>query len=292
MIMSGNTGSPEIASHSARKFSVYFYGLDENAKKRYLQKLDSVSKNIDDPYTISCQLLTVSSVLPNIQYPDIYNFLIETPSAYTREHLKAYKSLDAYKYFLTGLVGEVSTHSVDDSGEKIVVRAKVRHSQSMKAAPLLPWIAANKNGTVLCSHCTCMAGLGEACSHIAAILFAIETYNRLSNNDACTSQLCAWLPPTLQNVHFAPIAEIDFTSPSTKRRSMSQEVPDLEATRASTPSRPVPPPLDEELSTFYKALSKTGKPAVLSLHHEYSDVYILDYSKLSTPSGPDKIRPN
>ena len=121
----------------------------------------------------------------------------------------------------------------------------------MKAAPLLPWIAANKDGTVLCSHCTCMAGSGEACSYIAAILFAIETYNRLSNNDDCTSQLCAWLPPTLQNVHFAPIAEIDFNSPSTKRRrSMSQEVRDLEATRASTPSRPVPPTLDEELSTF------------------------------------------
>ena len=112
MIMSGNTGSPEIASHSARKFSAYFYGLDENAKKRYLQKLDSVSKNIDHPYTISCQLLAVSSILPNIKYPDIYNFLIETPSVYTREDLKAYKSLDAYKYLLAGLVGEVSTMTV------------------------------------------------------------------------------------------------------------------------------------------------------------------------------------
>lgn len=27
----------------------------------------------------------------------------------------------------------------------------------------------------MCGHCTCMAGLGEVCSHIAAVLFSIET---------------------------------------------------------------------------------------------------------------------
>ena len=48
-------------------------------------------------------------------------------------------------------------------------------------------------------------------------------------------------------------------------------------------SRSVPPPTNEELSTFHKLLSKTGKPTILSLQQEYSDAYILDYSKLSTP---------
>ena len=264
-----------------RKFSEYYYGLDEDAKKRYLMKLNSVSEETDDPYTFLSQPLTVSSTLPDIQYPDIYNYLIETPSVYTKDDLKAYKSLDAYKYLLAGSVGEVSVHYVH---EKIIIRAKVRHSQSMKAAPLLPWVTANKDGTVVCSHCTCMAGLGEACSHIAAILFAVETYSRLSKDDACTSQLCAWLPPAIQNVHFAPIAEIDFTAPSTKRkRSMSQlESPHQETTQKSR-SPVVPPPSNEELSTFYEALSKTGKPAVLSLHQKYSDAYVLDHSKLSTP---------
>ncbi len=48
-----------------------------------------------------------------------------------------------------------------------------------------------------------MAGLGEVCSHIAATLFAVDAYNRLSKDDACTSQLCAWLPPSMQNVEYA-----------------------------------------------------------------------------------------
>ena len=36
---------------------------------------------------------------PNIEYPDIYNYFITTPS-YTKQQLKAYKSLDGYKYFV------------------------------------------------------------------------------------------------------------------------------------------------------------------------------------------------
>ena len=116
--------------------------------------------------------------------------MIETSSVYTKDDLKVYKSLDAYKYLLAGWVGEVSVHCIENSNGVVVVRAKVRHFQAVKAIHLLPWVA-KKDGTVVASHCTCMAGLGESCSHIAAVLFAVETYNRLSKDDACTSQLCA-----------------------------------------------------------------------------------------------------
>lgn len=188
----------ERAKSGERTFSQYYQELDEAAKKRYIVKLNRISKKIDDPYTSSAHLMTPQSV-PDIQYLDIYKYLIDTPSAYTKDDLKAYKSLDAYKYQLAGWVGEVSVHGVEDCSDKVIMCAKVRHSQSVKAAPLLPWVAADKDGTIICSHCTCMAGLGEACSHIAAVLFAVETYNRLTKDNACTSQLCAWLPPTMQN---------------------------------------------------------------------------------------------
>ena len=63
-----------------------------------------------------------------------------------------------------------------------------------------------------------MAGLGEACSHIAALLFAAETYNRLNKDVSCTSLPCAWLPPS---VKYAPISDINFTAPPTKRKKLS-----------------------------------------------------------------------
>ena len=56
---------------------------------------------------------------------------------------------------------------VFDGGEKMILIAKVRHSQSVTATPLHPWIAAKRSGMILFSQCTCMAGLGEACSNVA-----------------------------------------------------------------------------------------------------------------------------
>ncbi len=51
--------------------------------------------------------------------------------------------------------------------EKMVLVASVRHSQSVSASPQRPWVATEKSGAIICSHC---AGLGEVYSHIAALL--------------------------------------------------------------------------------------------------------------------------
>ena len=34
----------------------------------------------------------------------------------------------------------------------------------------------DNQGIVLCGHCTCIAGLGEVCSHIGAVLFTVEAW--------------------------------------------------------------------------------------------------------------------
>ena len=61
---------------------------------------------------------------------NIYNFLIETPSLYTGESLKAYKSLDAYNYYLNGWVGNVTVFKVPGSIDAYVILGEVRHSKS------------------------------------------------------------------------------------------------------------------------------------------------------------------
>ena len=170
---------------------------------------------MDDPYTFSSGLWI--DVMPNIEYPDIYNFLINTPSPYTKEELKAYKSLEGYKYLVAGWIGDISVHSVGEDQGKMIVTANVRHSQSVTAPSLKSWVAAEKCGAIICSHCTCMAGLGGVCSHIAALLFAAEAHNRLKDTSS-TSQPCAWLSPNMQNVAYAPISDINFTAPTTKRK--------------------------------------------------------------------------
>ena len=51
---------------------------------------------------------------------------------------------------------------------------QVNHSQRLSEKPL-----AEPSGKILCAHCDCMAGLGECCSHVALILWAVEAGVRL-----------------------------------------------------------------------------------------------------------------
>ena len=88
-----------------------------------------------------------------------------------------------------------------------------------------PWTALEQSGIVACAHCTCMAGLGEVCSHIiAAVLFLMEANTKLRHqaphfHAIGFHQPCGVYP-------YAPIAEIDFTTPARKRRKMFGELPE------------------------------------------------------------------
>ena len=120
--------------------------------------------------------------------------------------------MEGYKYFVDGWVSKVLVHHIPPgSGEEkqvAIVSASVKHSQRLSSTPLKVWVAAEMLGTVLCAHCTCMAGLGEACSHIAAVLFTMEANTRIRGNVSCTSELCSWLPANSQTVQYATVSDI------------------------------------------------------------------------------------
>ena len=101
----------EGASQRPDRFSYYYLTLDKIPQARYREKLAMLG-DIEDPYfTLDTCCSSEQGIewqnWPNVLYPDIYNYFIETPSEYTKQELKAYKSLDGYKYFVDDWVSDI-----------------------------------------------------------------------------------------------------------------------------------------------------------------------------------------
>ena len=112
-------------------FSKYYDELDCQAQKRYREKMDMACLPIDPCVSknfVSIMSGSTQKLWPEIKYPDIFNYLICTNTSYTREQLKAYKSMDGYKFFVQGRVGKVEILVQD---EVVVLKANVQHSQSI-----------------------------------------------------------------------------------------------------------------------------------------------------------------
>ena len=66
------------------------------------------------------------------------------------------------------------------------------HSQYHKAT-IRPWVAAEQSGTIICAHCTCMAGLGETCSNIAICLALCCRNSHSFSKKYCLPIITMWL---------------------------------------------------------------------------------------------------
>ena len=100
------------------KFDVnYVNKLSVADKRRYLEK----TEDIGDPYAYALSTLNQED-LPPVRSPDIFNYLVLTTSFCTSDRFKAYKSMDACKYFISGFVSSVTARRIE---ERYVVVGKV-----------------------------------------------------------------------------------------------------------------------------------------------------------------------
>ena len=103
------------------QFSDYFAGLDGPAKSRYKEKVIECGF---DPYALKRSDFSENiALLPNVQYPNIVNYLVLQTSWATKTQMKAYKSVEAYNFFVSGWVNTLFMRSVET--EKVAVYARV-----------------------------------------------------------------------------------------------------------------------------------------------------------------------
>ena len=116
-----------------------------------------------------------------------------------------------------------------------------------------------------------MAGLGETCTHIAAVLFYIEAVARLQGKETCTQRRCECIIPSyLKNAEYLPVKSIDFSSAKKRKRALDATIDTGNKVPTSSPNvceQQTTSPSDTDLDTFYNDLSSAGtRPAILSFH--------------------------
>ncbi|XP_022785983.1 uncharacterized protein LOC111326282 [Stylophora pistillata] len=268
--MASSEGVPNVNI----QYSDYFVGLEGPVKSRYHGKITVCGF---DPYALRKSDFSENiELLPNVQYPDIVNYLVVQTSWATKTQMKAYKSMEAYNFFVSGWVNTLCMRSVDT--DKVVVFARVNHSQRARDTPLRTWFLAEKCGTVIAAHCDCMAGLCEGCSHVGAVLFAVEAGVRIRDSSTSTQEKNKWLLPShMKEIPYLPVSEMDFTSAKKKHELMVEKQVTPMATR-SNPGIQItrtPAPTPEEHKNFFTSISGcTVKPAVLSLVTPFNEQYI------------------
>lgn len=244
--------------------STYNYReLEAEAKKRYLEKMSQIGIK-ECPYELPADVwVNQPTSWPQLEYPEVYEYLINTPGVFTREAMKNRKSLESHNQFLSGWVKTVFYYEVPSSSI-VVMKALVMPSQRLNEAPHTPWISINKShNSVLNAHCTCMAGLGESCTHIGAILFKIEAAVRTGyTRRACTEEACQWNDDFKDKVTFARISDIKFYT--------KKAVDNFKGTNVSNFSDTTPPS-ESDINNLLHNLSKQTKPPVLL--HCYSDFF-------------------
>ena len=162
------------------------------------------------------------------------------------------------------------------------------------------------DGVVMCAHCDCVAGLGEVCSHVGAILFYVESAYHVKS---CTEVPCTWnMPTSISGIPYARIADIDFVKPKSIVKPVKRgahcnndcdiltEPADIEVnsdvTKSSSSSCThrvgiLNPNListsEDEANTFFNNVLKHN-PCILSLISPYCYSYIPNESKEAMPS--------
>ena len=106
--------------------------LDELCYIRYLDKLrvpisNNVYIEIPDPYLLTDGWTSDVAEWPSVTFGDVYSYLIDSPGVYTRETMKAYKSLEAYSYL--PFVETVLYNNVEADCPACVLKARIKPSQ-------------------------------------------------------------------------------------------------------------------------------------------------------------------
>ena len=155
--------------------SRYLATLQPRDRKRFQEKLkyvvDGELLEIQNPYeTWNAPSWSYKpTAWPEIEFGDLWTYLVEKPGLFTEAKMKAYKSLEAHEYFVSRKVGVIYSREVKEKTGIFILKAEVRPGQAESQNSYLAWIVAKQgklNLHSLIHQCTFFlnnkSGLGKS----------------------------------------------------------------------------------------------------------------------------------
>ena len=88
--------------------SSYYNALQKEDKAKYKRKLTLTNRQLlPDPYGMVENWKSYAKLMSDVSWGDIYNYFVNSPSEYTHNNLKAYKSLEAFDIFVYNHVQDI-----------------------------------------------------------------------------------------------------------------------------------------------------------------------------------------
>ena len=111
-----------------RNLSSYAERLESDDLRQHFLKLTLKSgEQLPDPFILPDDDWSDDIAnLPDISWRDVTDYLIDSPSIYTKERMKAYKSLEAYDFFICGHVQDCFYHEISPNNDFCFIKTEVR----------------------------------------------------------------------------------------------------------------------------------------------------------------------
>ena len=159
--------------------------LSDDIAKRRKEKLTLDGVLLPPPESIDKNWLEGSEYLPDTTYCDLEEYF-QTNNA--MKALAEGKSL-----FVSGHVSGVEYNGISNDVSFCYVRGNVVPQTRITEKPYTVWVCLQgETGTAVTAECKCLAGLGESCKHVAALLHYIEQEVKHGHNKTCTSKVQYW----------------------------------------------------------------------------------------------------
>ena len=104
------------------EYSSLYEQLDCSGKTRYKEKLHMLQLRSDSYLLDKNSWLAERSLWPPVEFPDVFVYLINSPCPYTKEALKAYKSTEAWSYFVAGFVTDLKVLKITEDSYIMTAR--------------------------------------------------------------------------------------------------------------------------------------------------------------------------